>query len=186
MKRYLLICIAAVWMMTLSACSSFNGTVETRIELSSNTQSESSEIDSSVILTEDKVDDASDSSNVEEGKQEVNKITIAVNGKDFTATLEDNEAARELAELLRKDDITLNLSDYSGFEKVGSLGYNLTTSNAQTTTKAGDIVLYNGNQIVIFYGSNSWSYTYLAHIDDLSGWEEALGSGDVIAVLSID
>ena len=61
---------------------------------------------------------------------------------------------------------------------------NLTTSNSQTTTSAGDIVLYNGNQIVIFYGSNTWSYTRLGKIDDLSGWEDALGSGDVTVTFS--
>ena len=71
----------------------------------------------------------------------------------------------------------VQMSDYSGFEKVGPLGTSLPASNSQTTTQAGDIVLYNGNQIVIFYGSNSWSYTRLGHIDDLTGWEEALGSG---------
>ena len=80
--------------------------------------------------------------------------------------------------------VTLSMSDYSGFEKVGSLGASLPANNAQTTTQAGDIVLYNGNQIVIFYGSNSWSYTRLAHVDDLTGWVEALGSGDVTVTFS--
>ena len=78
------------------------------------------------------------------------------------------------------------MSDYSGFEKVGSLGTSLPASNSQTTTQAGDIVLYNGNQIVVFYGSNSWSYTRLGHIDDLTGWEDALGSGDVTVIFSLE
>ena len=77
------------------------------------------------------------------------------------------------------------MSDYSGFEKVGALGTSLPASNSQTTTQAGDIVLYNGNQIVVFYGSNSWSYTRLGHIDNLTGWEEALGSGDVMVTFSL-
>lgn len=77
------------------------------------------------------------------------------------------------------------MSDYAGFEKVGSLGRSLPTSNSQTTTQSGDIVLYNGDQIVIFYASNSWSYTRLGKIDDLTGWEEALGSNDVIVTFSI-
>ena len=71
------------------------------------------------------------------------------------------------------------MNDYAGFEKVGSLGTSLPTSNSQTTAQPGDIVLYNGNQIVVFYGTNSWSYTRLGHINDLTGWEDALGSGDV-------
>ena len=77
------------------------------------------------------------------------------------------------------------MSDYSGFEKVGSLGQSLTIDNHQTTTSAGDIVLYNGNQIVMFYGSNSWSYTKIGKIENLSGWEEALGSGSITAVFSL-
>lgn len=77
------------------------------------------------------------------------------------------------------------MHDYAGFEKAGPLGTNLPTSNVQTTTHAGDIVLYQGNQIVIFYGSNSWSYTRLGKIDDLSGWEDALGSENVIVTFSL-
>ena len=87
-------------------------------------------------------------------------------------------------EMMREAPVVIEMRDYSGFEKVGSLGASLPTSNSQTTTQAGDIVLYNGNQIVIFYGSNSWSYTRLGKIDDLTGWEEALGSGDVTVTFS--
>lgn len=111
----------------------------------------------------------------------VTKLKIDVGGQTFTATLEQNDATAALIAML---PVTLSMSDYSGFEKVGSLGANLPTNNAQTTTQAGDIVLYNGNQIVIFYGSNSWSYTRLAHVDDLTGWVEALGSGDVTVTFS--
>ena len=71
-------------------------------------------------------------------------------------------------------------------EKVGSLEASLPASNQQTTTQAGDIVLYQGNQIVMFYGSNSWSYTRLGHIGDLTGWEEALGGGDVTVTFSLE
>lgn len=107
--------------------------------------------------------------------ESITKLKIEVGGHSFTATLEQNAATAALVDML---PLTISMSDYSGFEKVGSLGASLPTSNAQTTTQTGDIVLYNGNQIVIFYGSNSWSYTRLAHVDDLTGWAEALGSGD--------
>lgn len=111
----------------------------------------------------------------------VTKLKIEVGGHSFTATLEQNDATAALVDML---PLTISMSDYSGFEKVGSLGASLPTSNAQTTTYAGDVVLYNGNQIVIFYGNNSWSYTRLAHVDDLTGWAEALGSGDVTVTFS--
>lgn len=77
------------------------------------------------------------------------------------------------------------MSDYAGFEKVGSLGQSLPTENSRITARSGDIVLYQGNQIVMFYGSNSWSYTRLGKIDDLAGWQEALGNGDVTVTLSM-
>ena len=114
------------------------------------------------------------------------KIIVEVNGSRFTATLENNKAADALEEMVQEEPVTVQMSDYAGFEKVGSLGTSLPASNRQTTTHAGDIVLYQGNQIVIFYGSNSWSYTRLGKIDDLTGWEEALGNGDVTLTLSLE
>lgn len=113
------------------------------------------------------------------------KMNVEVGGESFTATLENNAAAAALAEMLRSEPLTIEMSDYAGFEKVGSLGTRLPASNAQTTTSSGDIVLYNGDQIVIFYGSNSWSYTRLGRIDDLGGWDEALGGGDVTVTFSL-
>lgn len=89
-----------------------------------------------------------------------------------------------LLTMMQEKLITIQMTDYSGFEKVGALGTSLPTTNSQTTTQSGDIVLYQGNQIVIFYGSNSWSYTRLGKIDDLTGWEDALGSGDVTVTFS--
>lgn len=118
----------------------------------------------------------------EKTEENMLNIEIAVNGETFSAILNDNEAARAFAEML---PLTLDMSDYSGFEKVGSLETSLPTDNRQTTTQSGDIVLYNGNQIVIFYGSNSWSYTRLGKVDDLSGWEEALGGGDVTVTIQV-
>lgn len=102
------------------------------------------------------------------------------------ATLENNAAVDAFVEMMSSAPIIIQMSDYSGFEKVGSLGTSLPVDDSQITTHAGDIVLCNGNQIVIFYGSNSWSYTRLGEIDDLSGWEDALGSGDVMVTFSLE
>ncbi len=121
--------------------------------------------------------------NMEENK--VENMNVQVGDVVFSATLEKNEAVSALVEMMRESPVVIQMSDYSGFEKVGSLGTSLPTSNSQTTTQAGDIVLYNGNQIVIFYGSNSWNYTRLGYIDDLTGWEEALGRGDVTVIFSL-
>lgn len=122
--------------------------------------------------------------NMEENK--VANMNVQVGDVVFSATLEENEAVSALVERMRESPVVIQMSDYSGFEKVGPLGTSLPASNSQTTTQAGDIVLYNGNQIVIFYGSNSWSYTRLGHIDNLTGWEDALGSGDVTVIFSLE
>ena len=129
------------------------------------------------IPTETPTEDEEDTSEM--------KMNVQIGNKSFTATLEDNAATRELVEMMRKAPVSINMSDYSGFEKVGPLGRSLTTDNHQITTTAGDIVLYQGNQIVMFYGSNSWSYTKIGRIDDLTGWREALGNGDITAVFSL-
>ncbi|HJD22716.1 MAG TPA: hypothetical protein H9694_01065 [Firmicutes bacterium] len=116
----------------------------------------------------------------------VMKMNVQVGGSTFTAVLEENAAVNALVEMMRQGPVSIPMRDYSGFEKVGPLGTSLPTSNSQTTTHAGDIVLYQGNQIVVFYGSNSWSYTRLGRIADLTGWEKALGSGDVTVIFSLE
>ena len=129
---------------------------------------------------------AASSSETESVEDTAMKMKIEVNGSTFTATLADNAAADALVDWVEEGPVTLELSDYAGFEKVGPLGRSLPASDSQTTTHAGDIVLYQGDQIVLFYGSNSWSYTRLGHIDDLTGWEDALGGGDVTITLSLE
>lgn len=115
----------------------------------------------------------------EEQEAAAMKMQVQAGDRTFSATLENNAAAEALAELMKAAPIEIPMRDYSGFEKVGPLGASLPADDRQTTTQAGDIVLYTGDQIVLFYGSNSWSYTRLGRIDDLTGWEEALGSGDI-------
>ena len=116
------------------------------------------------------------------------KVLLKVGGNTMTATLTDNEATRELTKLLEHGDLTIRMSDYGGFEKVGALPQSLPTSNTQITTDPGDIMLYQGNQMVIFYGSNSWSYTRLGKIDGAttSNLRQFLGNGDITLTLSLD
>lgn len=115
------------------------------------------------------------------------KVLLTVGGNTMTATLADNDATRELKELLDKEAITIRMSDYGGFEKVGALPQSLPTSNTQITTEPGDIMLYQGNNMVIFYGTNSWSYTRLGKIDgaSVSDLKQFLGNGDILLTLSL-
>lgn len=116
------------------------------------------------------------------------KIMLSIGDKTMTASLVDNAATRELQELLEKGPITIQMSDYGGFEKVGELPQSFTTSNSQITTEPGDIMLYQGDNLVIFYGSNSWSYTRLGKIDGATtaALKEFLGSGNVSLTLSVN
>lgn len=114
-------------------------------------------------------------------------IYLTANGQTKTATLADNDAARQLKALLEQGAVTVNMSDYGGFEKVGSLLKSLPRSDRQITTEPGDIMLYQGNSIVIFYGSNSWAYTPLGVIDGAtaSDIKSFLNGSDVSVTLSL-
>ncbi|MBE5909330.1 MAG: hypothetical protein E7278_10915 [Lachnospiraceae bacterium] len=99
---------------------------------------------------------------------------------------EDNQAVEALRDMAKDGDITIQMSMYGGFEQVGSIGQSLPRDDKQTTTSSGDIVLYSGKQMVVFYGSNSWSYTRLGHISDKDEEEmaELLSNGDVTITIS--
>ena len=104
------------------------------------------------------------------------------------ADLAQTDAAKELIGALEDSSLSVKLQDYGRFEKVGDLGIKLTRSDVSTVTGPGDIVLYNGKSIVIFYGSNSWQYTSLAKVKDASAdsMKEFLGSGDITLELSVE
>ncbi len=105
--------------------------------------------------------------NFDKAQTTMDKIYITIGGQTQSVTLVDNNATRELVAALQDTPITVTLND-NNFEIWGSLGRSLTTKNEQMTAQAGDIVLYNGSNICIFYDSNSWSYTRLGQIDGLS------------------
>lgn len=93
------------------------------------------------------------------------KLYITIGNQTLPVTLVKNNATEALMAALAANPITYEADDYGGFEKVGALGISLPTNNQQLTTQAGDVILYSGNQIVLFYGSNSWSYTRLGRIE---------------------
>jgi len=116
-----------------------------------------------------------------------NKLKITVNGKELTATLEDNSSAQALTELLKQGNITVDMSDYGNFEKVGNLPQSLPKNDEKITTVPGDIILYQGNKITIYYAENTWDFTKLGHINNITQEElkTLLGDGDVTVSLSI-
>ena len=116
-----------------------------------------------------------------------NKLKISVNGTELTATLEDNSSAQALTELLKQSNITVDMSDYGNFEKVGNLPQSLPKNDEKITTVPGDIILYQGNKITIYYAENTWDFTKLGHINNITQEElkTLLGDGDVTVSLSI-
>ena len=122
--------------------------------------------------------------------EEITEMYITINGNKLKVTLAQNSTVAALVELLKKGDITYTANDYGGFEKVGGLGHTLPTNHVQTVTEPGDIVLYQTNQIVMFYGSNSWNYTRIGKINYSSQSELesflGAGSGRVEVTLSLN
>ena len=112
-------------------------------------------------------------------------VKVKINDEVFDVKLENNSATQELVKELKKGNVTVNASEYGGFEKVGELGFSLPRSDKYITTSVGDIVLYNGDEISLFYNSNSWSYTKLGKVQSIKDLKKILGTGDVTIVLSL-
>ena len=122
----------------------------------------------------------------ESEEEEEPMMQMKINDTPVTVAWEDNESVSALKELAA-NDLTIQMSMYGGFEQVGSIGQRLPSSDVQTSTSSGDIVLYSSNQLVVFYGSNSWAYTRLGHITDKTPEEmrTLLSNGDVTITLSV-
>ena len=115
------------------------------------------------------------------GAEEEVEMKLLIGDMEVSVQWEDNESVSALRELVDDEPLTISMAMYGGFEQVGSIETSLPRNDVQTVTEAGDIVLYAGNQIVIFYGSNSWAYTRLGKITDQSAEElaELLGKENV-------
>lgn len=122
-----------------------------------------------------------------EGMEE-NTMKITVGETIFSATLTNNSSAEALKELLLKGPLTISMSDYASMEKVGSIGTYLPTNDENITAKAGDIILYQGNSLVIYYDQNTWNFTRLGKISGVNKDEliKVLGHGDVTVTLSLE
>ena len=120
-------------------------------------------------------------------KQSVS-LRMTIGDTPVSVAWEDGDAVEALRELCREKPLTIDMSMYGGFEQVGSIGTALPTADRQTTTSPGDIVLYSGDQLVVFYGSNAWAYTPLGHITDQSESEltDLLSNGDTTVTISLE
>ena len=128
-------------------------------------------------------DTVTDSENMED-----NAMKITAGDTTFMATLANNSSVEALKELLAEGPLTIDMSDYASMEKVGPIGTDLPRNDEQITTGAGDVILYQGNSLVIYYDTNSWNFTRIGKIEGVTGEEllEALGSGAVTVTFSLE
>lgn len=119
--------------------------------------------------------------------EEKTDMKLKIGDTEVPVIWEENESVDALKALAAEGPLTIHMSMYGGFEQVGPIGQDIVSNDQQMTTQAGDIVLYSGDQIVAFYGSNSWAYTRLGHADlSQKEMEDLLGNGDVIMTLQME
>lgn len=190
--KIILIAFCMTIMFCMSACSGNtinsgdNQNAVTEISTSENVETESSEENDEP--EGDAMYHTEDNGTVDYEATGDNTMIMTIGDTKVNVDWEDNRAVEALRDMAKDGDVTIKMTMYGGFEQVGSIGQSLPRDDKQTTTSSGDIVLYSGNQIVVFYGSNSWSYTRLGHISDKDEAEmtELLSNGDVNITLSID
>ncbi len=118
-------------------------------------------------------------------EEEVKTLRMTIGDADVSVEWEENESVDAIERLVADSPLTIEMSMYGGFEQVGDIGSELPSNDERTTTEAGDIVLYSGDRLVVFYGPNSWSYTRLGRITGKTPEElmDILGTGDVTITL---
>ncbi len=115
---------------------------------------------------EDEKQETDQTETAEKSHNEENiEMKLIIGNTEVPVTWEDNDSVRAIMDMTSNQQLTIQMSMYGGFEQVGELGRSIVRNDRQITTDPGDIVLYAGNNIVVFYGSNSWAYTRLGHID---------------------
>lgn len=206
MSRYK-ICFAVFLVVLLTGCSGSDLHSQTATNNQTATQemtSESFQTDEAAATTkeiqetksetETKTETETNSSKeisnaISDGQEaQMRTLILTVNGQDLKADFADNSSAKALADLLRDGSLEVNMRDYGGMEKVGGLGSSLPTNDEQITTEAGDLILFMGNQFVIYYAPNSWNLTRLGKIRDMDAesLKKVLGDGSVTVKLSLE
>ena len=176
MKKPIILFFMTAFALLMTACGDDN--------MSNSTQTFQEEITQSSADMEN-----TDTTNFEEENEPMQEksLKMSIGETAVEVEWEQNESVEALAKLAETEPLVIKMAMYGGFEQVGSLGESLPRNDVQTTTEAGDIVLYLGNQMVVFYGSNSWAYTRLGHITDKTAEEmaELLSGGDVTITISL-
>ena len=152
----------------------------------SQTEPDNTEVQSALPETSDTSKPEKPTDLTQEADAENMELIMKIDGTEVSVAWENNESVDAIRNLAASGGLEINMSMYGGFEQVGSIGQSIPRSDEQTTTKAGDIVLYSGNQVVVFYGSNSWTYTRLGRITGKTEQELAEMLGEKNVVLSFE
>jgi hypothetical protein len=152
------------------------------------TESDNENVNEQETEEPDAQEPSAEETDAAEEELEDNQMKLIIGEYTLTATMADNSSAKALLAMLEKGPKTIDMRDYANMEKVGSLGTSLPENNEQITTQAGDLILYQGSALVIYYAPNSWNFTRLGKIDDITQEEliEVLGDGAVQVTLALD
>ena len=189
MKRTLAITLALAALLMMTACGvNTGGTGDGAKEASTSAASTATnEAAVSQAPTEEADNENKTEPQPSSPEESEADMRLRINDVEVCVDWEENDSVAALRDLVIAQPLSIQMSSYGGFEQVGSLGTSLPRNDVQITTQAGDIVLYSGNNIVIFYGSNSWAYTRLGHIElSSSEMPELLSHGDVTVKLSVE
>ena len=174
MKNLLLICLLLSQLLVLTACN----------------DDEKDELYKDNMQEQPQPEIPSEDADKEEDNEPMgnNIIRLKIGSHNLSATLADNSSATALKQLLANGDITIAMEDYGNMEKVGPLGTSLPRNDERITTEPGDLILYQGNSFVIYYAPNTWSFTRLGKINNITAGEliSILGRGNVSVTLSLD
>lgn len=182
--------LAGTVLITLAGCSAapeVTTTAAASVTESSSATEVTTTTEAETTVTETSIQETTEAETVTETVTEaVKTMKMKIGKREVDVTWENNRSVEELKKFA-SSGLTIKMSKYGGFEQVGSIGHNITSNDKQTKTAPGDIVLYSGNQLVVFYGSNSWAYTRLGKINlSKSELKELLGKGDVTVTLSVE
>lgn len=194
MRQKIFILLLVIFLLSgLAACSSQNPmdvqTSETiREGETEEIQSVSSIEDLTVKTDKSSNEDKQQNNPQEEEKVDQNQFYITAGETVFTAVFSDNSSAEAFKKLLAEEPLTVDMHDYGSFEKVGEIRGTLPRNDEQIITEPGDVILYLGTSITIYYDTNSWNFTRLGKIRNVTKEDllAALGDGDVTVTFSLE
>ena len=185
MEKVVSIFMSVLLMLGVSSCSH-----QIPASINETSRTEISKVESSLEVSEEMSEISGTENSIEVSEENSNGIyvlKIETNGNVFYADFEDNSSAEALKEKLNSSSVTLNMHDYGNFEKVGELPFSLVRNDEYITTSSGDVILYQGNQLTIYYDINSWNFTRVAKIRNAeSTLKDKLGEGNIFVTLSLE